>query len=159
MTVRPACLLVVSAITLLHVHLRGSVSFGSKHWMLWALTASFLITSTAVTGVISGTGITTFFTGLAAYASVVATILGTAAFGCLIGTLLIIKRNLTAMNDYEDSWPPVRQMEEKSRPSFATEEIDAIRDGASWITSSAGSRRGSISALSFSTHHTGVIAK
>ncbi|KAK0207001.1 hypothetical protein DFS33DRAFT_1472195 [Desarmillaria ectypa] len=153
MTVRPTCLLVVSAITLLHVRLGRSVSFGSKHWMLWAPTALFLITSTAVSGIVSSTGVTTFFTGLIAYASVVA-ILSTAAFGCLVGTLLIIKRNLAAMNDFEDSWPPVRQMEERPRPSFATEEIDAIRDGASWITSSAGSHRGSISAWSFSTRHT-----
>ncbi|KAK0461650.1 uncharacterized protein EV420DRAFT_1619180 [Desarmillaria tabescens] len=153
MTVRPTCLLVVSAITLLHIRMGRSVSFGSKHWMLWAPTALFVITSTAVAGIVAGTGVTTFFTGLIAYASVVA-ILSTAAFGCLTGTLLVIKRNLAAMDDYEDSWPPVRQMEEKPRPSFATEEIDAIRDGASWITSSAGSRRGSISAWSFSTHHT-----
>jgi len=45
-------------------------------------------------------------------------------------------------------------MEDKPRPSFATEEIDAIRDGASWITSNASSRRNSVSAWSFSTHHT-----
>ncbi|PBL02998.1 hypothetical protein ARMGADRAFT_1050470 [Armillaria gallica] len=155
MIVRPTCLLVVSAITLLHVRMGRSVLFGSKHWMLWAPTALFVITSTAAAGIVSGTGVTTFFTGLIAYASVVA-VLSTAAFGCLIGTLLIIKRNLATMNDYDDSWPPVRQMEEKPRPSFATEEIDAIRDGPSWITSSAGSRRGSISAWSFSTHHTGI---
>ncbi|KAJ7853858.1 hypothetical protein B0H13DRAFT_2673514 [Mycena leptocephala] len=82
-------------------------------------------------------------------------ILSSIAFCCLIGTLLAIKRNLAVVQDESEPWPPVRQMEQQPRPSFATEEIDAIRDGASWITSNASnasSRHNSVSAWSFSTH-------
>jgi len=121
--------------------------------MIWAPTLLLVVTSTALAGVISGAGVKSLFTGLAAYSSVVA-ILSTIAFGCLIGTLIAIKRNLAALNEDTEPWPPVRMIQEKSRPSFGTEEIDAIRDGASWITSNASSRHNSISAWSFSTHHT-----
>ncbi|KAF9006644.1 hypothetical protein BDQ17DRAFT_1540426 [Cyathus striatus] len=126
-TLRQTCLLIIAAITLLHVRMGRSVAFGARQWMIWAPTILLAVTSTALAGVISGAG-----------------------------TLFIIKRNLTALNEEADPWPPVRQVEDKPRPSFGTEEIDAIRDGASWITSnhSCSSRRNSVSAWSFSTHHT-----
>ena len=108
--------------------------------------------STTFAGLLSGTGVDTLFYGLMSYSITVA-VLSTMAFGCLFRTLFVIKKNLSAVNSLND-WPPVRQMEEKPRPSFATEDIDAIRDGASWITSNASSRPNSISAWSFSTHHT-----
>ncbi len=152
LTVRQTCLLMVAAITLLHVRMGRSVSFGTKHWMLWAPTALLIITSTSIAGVLSGVGVGTLFTGLLAYSSTIA-VLSSVAFGCLVGTLLIIKRNLASIPEEHDSW----QIEQKPRPSFATEDIDAIRDGASWITSTAGghgSNHGSVSGWSFSTHHT-----
>ena len=108
-----------------------------------------VFTSTSVAGILSGSGVDTLFYGLMSYSMVIA-VSSTAAFACLIRTLFVIKKNLSAANE----WPPVRQIEEKPRPSFATEDIDAIRDGASWITSNASSRPNSISAWSFSTHHT-----
>lgn len=153
LTVRQTCLLMVASIALLHVRMGRSVSFGARHWMLWAPTLLLVVTSTALAGVVSGAGVNSLFVGLITYSSTIAA-LSSLAFGCLVGTLLIIKRNLASMNEESDPWPPVRVMEEKPRPSFATEEIDAIRDGASWITSNASSRHNSISQWSFSTHHT-----
>lgn len=158
MTLRQTCLLVVASITLLQVRLGRSVSFGAKHWMVWAPVTLLAVTSTGIAGVLSGAGLSSLFIGVVAYNSTVA-VLSSVAFVCLIGTLVIIKRNLAAMNEESEPWPPVRQMEEKPRPSFATEDIDAIRDGASWITSNASersSRHNSISGWSFSTHHTTV---
>ncbi|GLB34088.1 hypothetical protein LshimejAT787_0109720 [Lyophyllum shimeji] len=155
MTIRQICLLVVASITLLHVRMARSVSFGTKHWMLWAPTLLLAVTSTTIAGVIAGTGVQTLFIGIISFTSTVA-VLSSVGFACLIRTLVMIKRNLAALNEERDPWPPVKMMEEKTRPSFATEEIDALRDGASWITSNASSRRNSISAWSFSTHHTGV---
>ena len=67
---------------------------------------------------------------------------------------MTIRRNLTSTNELDDSWPPMRQIDEK-RPSFAQEDVDALKDGSSWITSDAGScHGGSVSAFSFSTHQT-----
>jgi hypothetical protein len=152
MTVRQTCLLVVACLTLLHVRLGRSVSLGTKHWILWAPTLLLAVTSTAVAGVLAGAGVSTFFAGLVAYSTAVAMITS-AAFGWLIFTLVTIKRNLAALNEPADNWPPVREVEEKPRPSFATEDIDAMRDGSSWYTSNPGSsRHDSISNWSFSTH-------
>lgn len=121
--------------------------------MLWAPTALIIATSTTIAGLLSGTGVHSLFYGVTAYTVGIA-VLSSVAFACLIRTLFVIKRNLTATDEPNDQWPPVREVEEKPRPSFATEDIDAIRDGASWITSDAGSKRYSASAWSFSTHHT-----
>jgi len=121
--------------------------------MLWTPTALLVITSTVIAGLLSGTGYNTLFIGITAYTTAIG-VLSSIAFACLIRTLFVIKKNLSPKNEDERQWPAVREVEEKPRPSFATEEIDAIRDGASWITSSAGSRRNSMSAWSFSTHHT-----
>ncbi|KAF8555341.1 hypothetical protein OG21DRAFT_1571035 [Imleria badia] len=54
-------------------------------------------------------------------------------------TLVVIKHNLAALNEPTDSWPPVKEVEEKPRPSFATEDVDGLREGTSWLTSDAGS--------------------
>ncbi|OSD04594.1 hypothetical protein PYCCODRAFT_1466053 [Trametes coccinea BRFM310] len=154
LTLRQSCLFVVSALTLLHVRMGRPVSFGGKHWMLWAPTLVLVVTSTALAGVFAATSVTSLFVGLVAYSTTIA-VFSSVAFGCLVGTLVIIKRNLAALNDIRDPWPPAKVMEEeeKPRPSFATEDIDALKDGSSWITSRASSRCESVSAWSFNTHH------
>ena len=43
MTLRQICLLVVAALTLLHVRMGRSVSFGAKHWMLWSPTLLLIV--------------------------------------------------------------------------------------------------------------------
>ncbi|KAG6884823.1 hypothetical protein C0993_007996 [Termitomyces sp. T159_Od127] len=156
MTVRQTCLLTVVSITLLHVRTGRPVSFGEKYWMLWAPTVLLVITSTSIAGVIAGAGLQSLFVGIIGYTSFIA-ILSSVAFVCLIWTLVTIKRNLAALGEEFDPWPPAKMAEEKSRPSFSTEDVDAIREGASWITSNASSSRDSISAWSFSTHQTSAV--
>ncbi|ESK95118.1 hypothetical protein Moror_13850 [Moniliophthora roreri MCA 2997] len=153
LTLRQTCLCIIAGITLLHVRLGRSVSFGAKHWMIWGPTVVFVVTSTTLAGVLTAVDMTSLFIGLMSYSTFIG-VCSSVAFGCLIGTLLNIKRNLTAVDEDFGTWPPATQVEEKPRPSFTTEEIDMMRDGASWITSDAGSRRNSVSAWSFSTHHT-----
>ncbi|KAE9409835.1 hypothetical protein BT96DRAFT_984191 [Gymnopus androsaceus JB14] len=94
--------------------------------------------SASVAAILCAAGMNSLFVGLVTYSTTFA-VLSSAVFIGLVATLVIIQKNLT---------------DEKPRPSFATEEIDAIRDGASWITSNASSRRDSVSAWSFTTHHT-----
>lgn len=121
--------------------------------MVWAPVLVLTATSTALAGVMSGAGVNSLFLGLAAYSGTNA-LLTTAIFVTLFSTLYAIKRNLAALNEDEnDLWPPVR---EQRRSSFTTEDIDAIKDGASWVTSNAGSSRNSVSQWSFSTHQTAV---
>lgn len=151
-TLRQSCLLIVSGLTLVHVRMGQPVEFGPKHWMLWCPTLFLTVTSTALAGVLAGAGVESFFWGLLGYSASVA-VISSVAFGCLVGTLVIIRRNLATLNDMRDPWPPVPAVE-KPRPSFATEDVNALKDGSSWITSRASSRCESISAFSFSTHHT-----
>ena len=155
MSLRQTCLLVISGLTLLHVRMGRSVSFGSKHWMLWAPMFLLVATSTALAGVLAATSVHSFFLGLVAYSTTTA-LLSTAAFSCLVGTLIIIKKNLAALDEIRDPWPPAKEgsIEEHRRQSFATEDVNVLKDGSSWITSRASSRCESVSAFSFSTHHT-----
>ncbi|TFK25967.1 hypothetical protein FA15DRAFT_703262 [Coprinopsis marcescibilis] len=154
MTTRQGCLLMLATLTLLHVRMGKAFSFGKKHWMLWAPVILLACTSTALAGVLSAANVSSLFPGLTAYSTLFA-LLTSIAFAYLFITLFMIKKNLNALNEEQDSWPEVKQLD-KSRPSFGTEDVDAVKDGASWITSSAGSRRNSASTWSFSTHHTAV---
>lgn len=153
LTMRQTCLVFIAAITLLHLRLGKPVSFGKKHWMVWVPTAVIVIASTAVAGIFAGVGISSLFWGIIGYSSGVA-ILSTAAFTGIVKTLLTIRRNLAVAESHEP-WPPI-QDEKLPRPSFGTEDIDALKDGSSWITSYAGSHRHSMSAFSFSTTQTGM---
>ncbi|KAI6120815.1 hypothetical protein EDD17DRAFT_873973 [Pisolithus thermaeus] len=154
LTIRQSCLMVVSGLTLLHIRMGRSVSFGAKQWMIWAPTLLLGITSTALAAVLSGAGIPSLFIGLVAYSSTTA-VLSTAAFGGLVYTLVSIRRNLTALHEPADSWPPAKEVGEKPRHSFLTEDIDVLREGSSWLTSDAGSHRDEVSSnWSFSTYHT-----
>ncbi|KAI0940092.1 hypothetical protein AcV5_001290 [Taiwanofungus camphoratus] len=155
LTLRQTCLLVVATLTLVHVRMGRPVAYGRKHWMLWAPTLLLFATSTALAGVLAATGVPSFFMGLFAYSTTIA-VATTVAFACLFATLVIIRRNLAALDEIRDPWPPAKEVEEKPRPSFATEDIDALKDGSSWITSRASSRHDSISAFSFSTHHSAM---
>lgn len=168
-TLRITCFSVIIGITLLHVRLGRPVAFGFSHYLIWGPVLILVVTSTAVAGmfrssplelllrrcvgVIAGTELSPLFVGIAAYSGVLAA-LSTVTFAGLVATLLIIRKNLTAVNDSDDSWPPMRQVEDKPRPSFATEDVEGLKDGSSWITSNASSRAESVSAFSFSTHHT-----
>ncbi|KXN92346.1 hypothetical protein AN958_08577 [Leucoagaricus sp. SymC.cos] len=154
MTIRQTILLAVVGLTLLHVRLGRPVSFGQKHWVLWAPSLVIILTSTTMSGVMSGAGVDSLFYGLLAYTLTVA-VMTFIAFSCLIATLFVIKRNLNVIDEM-NPWPPVREVAEKPRPSFATEDIDALREGGSWISSnsSTSSHRNSITAWSFSTYHT-----
>ncbi|KAL6309855.1 hypothetical protein BKA93DRAFT_925199 [Sparassis latifolia] len=152
MTLRQGCLFVVASLALVHVRIGRPVAFGRKHWMLWAPTLLLAVTSTSLAGVLAATNVSSLFIGLVAYSTTIA-VASSAAFLFLIGTLVVIRRNLDALNEIRDPWPPAKEVDEMPRPSFATEDVDALRDGSSWITSRASSRSESISAFSFSTHH------
>ncbi|KAH9938012.1 uncharacterized protein B0H18DRAFT_503 [Fomitopsis serialis] len=152
LTLRQTCLFIVAMLTLVHVRMGRSVALGKGHWMIWAPTALLVITGTAISAVLAATNVPSFFIGLFAYSTTIS-VASTVAFGCLMGTFVMIRHNLATLNDIRDPWPPAQEVEVKPRPSFATEDIDALKDGSSWITSRASSHRESVSAFSFSTHH------
>ena len=84
-------------------------------------------------------------------------ILTSALLGCVVGTLLIVRHNIkmAAQAEMDDKeWPPLK--EKLGRRSITSDDIEALKEGSSWITShrsSVGSRPNSISAFSFSTAH------
>lgn len=152
-TIRQSCLLIVAGLTLTHVRMGRSIAFGKLHWMICIPTILLTVVPSAVAGTLAGAGVASFFWGLLSY-SVSVAILSSAAFGCLVGTLVIIKRNLATLNDIRDPWPPANAGAPKPRASFDTADVDGLKEGSSWITSQASSQRDSISAFSFSTNHT-----
>lgn len=170
-TVRATCIFVIIATTLLHVRLARPIDFGRFHWLIWGPGLLLIVTSTIIAGrslrssplvslaltlcagALAGVNFPSFFVGVVAYSSSL-TFLSAVVLAALVGTLVTIRRNLTSTNELDDSWPPMRQVDEK-RHSFAQEDVDALKDGSSWITSDAGScHGGSVSAFSFSTHQT-----
>ncbi|KZT42974.1 hypothetical protein SISSUDRAFT_1058109 [Sistotremastrum suecicum HHB10207 ss-3] len=150
LTIRQLCLAFIILLTLVHVRMGRTSSFGPWHVLLWSPVLVMAATSAVVSGLLAHYGVPSLFEGLIAFSSALS--LGSLImFCCLVGTLVTIRNNL--MPRYE----PERVAEEKlPRPSFATDEIDALREGSSWITSTTGSRRGSISAFSFSTYHSAL---
>ncbi|KAI0294605.1 hypothetical protein B0F90DRAFT_1281458 [Multifurca ochricompacta] len=155
LTLRQTCFLIVSAIILIHVRLRKSVSFGFGHWMLWVPFTFLATLSTITVSLLTDTTSWSFRIGYIGYSSAIAA-LNTIIFGSLVGTLIIIKRNLTKL-DLDKNMPSTSssggESVQKPQIALATEDIDAIREGSSWITSPASSRRRgpSISPFSYST--------
>lgn len=146
--------LFITALALLHVRLGRPIYFGPYHCLIWAPTLIFVATGTAAAVILADTGIDSLWGGLAAYTTTIG-VATSICFGCLVGTLLLIRHNVNAAAqaelDDQDSWPP---MEKKiMRRSITTEDLEALKEGSSWITShrSSSSRQNSISAFSFST--------
>jgi hypothetical protein len=151
LTLRQTCFLIVSALILTHVRMRRSVSFGLAHWLLWVPLVFLATVSTIVAGVFAAS-ITSpgriFRVGYITYSSTIA-VLNTIMFGCLVGTLIIIRRSIENFHKAQGFQP--------SNESQAAD-IDVIREGSDWITSTMSSRRRqdatSISPSSTRTRHT-----
>jgi hypothetical protein len=151
LTARQTCLLIILTITLINIRLGRSTCFGSKHIFLWLSTIGMVGTGVIAAALLSIFGFTSLFGGIAVYLSVV-TILAVSILGFLVTTLWRIRYNLEKDREVQDidSWPiPPR----KRRISFTTDEVRAMKDGASWITSIEGSARRSLSPWSFSASH------
>ncbi|KAH9174604.1 hypothetical protein EDB89DRAFT_2067548 [Lactarius sanguifluus] len=135
LTLRQTCFLIVSVLILIHVRLRKSVSFGVAHWLLWVPLVFLATVSTLVASIFAATTTSPghiFRVGYIAYSSAIA-VLNTVMFGCFVGTLIFIKRSLESFHKAQSS-------NESAQAALATEEVDAIRDGSTWITSTASSR-------------------
>jgi hypothetical protein len=109
LTARQTCLLIVATFTLLRVRSGQPVSFGSKHWMLWAPTLGLAVLATSMAAVFSEVNIHSLFVGLIAYGSTV-TLFTTVAFVSLVATVHIIKRNLAVLDDRLNPWPPAKEV-------------------------------------------------
>jgi hypothetical protein len=163
LTFRQTCFLVVSALIVIHVRLRKSVSFGRVHWFLWVPLALLASVSTIVVVLLVGDTMTTasqqrFLVGYIAYSSTIA-VLNTAMFGTLVRSLIIIKRSLAHSNQVTaiKESKAFRETVEKPQVSLTSGDIDAVREGSSWITSPASSRRHRSGSLySYSTTRTGA---
>jgi hypothetical protein len=141
LTFRQTCLLIISALILVHVRRRKSVSLGYAHWFLWVPLLFLASVSTVAAGLFADTipG-RRFLVGYIVYSSTTA-ILNTVIFGSLVGSLIVVKRSLANFDQAKGSSPPGETTTEKPQLTLATEEVDAIREGSLWITSTASSRR------------------
>ncbi|KAI0252067.1 hypothetical protein BJV78DRAFT_388512 [Lactifluus subvellereus] len=149
LTLRQTCFLVISALILIHLRLRKSVSFGFAHWLLWVPFALLATVSTIMAGIVAHTS-RSFLIGYIVYSSTVA-VLNTIMFGCLVGTLITIRRSLANFNKVKELHSHCETFYEPQTP-LATEDVDAIREGSSWVTSPATSHHKSVSPFSYSTN-------
>ncbi|KAH9983562.1 hypothetical protein BJV74DRAFT_615768 [Russula compacta] len=153
LTFRQTCFLIISALILIHVRLRKSVSFGFAHWFLWMPLVLLASVSTIVVGLFADTLSRSFLVGYVVYTSTIA-VLSTIMFGFLVGSLVMVKRSLANFNQVQESSKSPYETAGKPNVTLSTEDIDAIREGSSWITSTSSSRRGPSSPYPYSTTST-----
>jgi hypothetical protein len=140
LTFRQTCFLIISALILIHVRRRKSVSFGRAHWYLWVPLLFFGGVSTVAASLIADRIPRSFLIGYILYSSTTA-VLNTVIFGTLVGGLILVKRSLANI-EFEKarvSEPPGETIAEK--PPQLTLDIDPIREGSLWVTSVGSSHR------------------
>lgn len=142
-TARQTCLCIVLLVAVVQVRQGRTVSLGPFHTFLLVPTVLVVALATTLAAVFAVIGTPTLFVGITAY-SVAVALVSLGAFLTLVRTIVNVRRNLAAL---EPDWPPVK---EKRRGSFATEDLEALKEGSSWITSHRSSRHNSVSSFAFS---------
>ncbi|KAF8260619.1 hypothetical protein EI94DRAFT_1811422 [Lactarius quietus] len=137
LTLRQTCFLIVSALILIHVRLRKSVSFGTAHCLLWAPLVILATASTIAAGVFATTASPgrIFRVGFITYSCAIA-LVNTIMFGCLVGTLIIIRRSIENFHRAQEF-----QSSNEGADKSPAPHVDVIREGGSWITSTTSSRQ------------------
>ena len=141
LTFRQTCFLIISALILIHVRRRKSVSFGYAHSYLWVPVLFITSVSTVAAGLIADRIPGSFLIGYIVYSSTTA-ILNTFIFGSLVGGLIIIKRSLAnfELEQARKESKPVGETPAEKPPQL-TLDIEATREGSLCITSVGGSHR------------------
>jgi hypothetical protein len=141
LTFRQTCFLIISALILIHVRRRKSVSFGCGHLYLWVPILFIASVSTVAACLIADRIPGSFLIGYIVYSSITA-ILNTVIFGSLVGGLIIIKRSLAnfELEQARKESKPVGETTAEKPPQL-TLDIEAIREGSLWITSTGSSHR------------------
>jgi hypothetical protein len=141
LTFRQTCFLIISALILINVRRRKSVSFGRAHSYLWVPVLFIASVSTVAAGLIADRIPGSFLIGYIVYSCTTA-ILNTLVFGSLVGGLIIIKRSLAnfELEQARKESKPVGEIPAEKPPQL-TLDIEAIREGSLWITSAGSSHR------------------
>jgi hypothetical protein len=141
LTFRQTCFLIISALILIHVRRRRSVSFGSAHAYLWVPVLFIAGVSAVAAGLIADRMPRSFLIGYIVYSSTTA-ILNTVIFGSLVGGLIIIKRSL-ANFELEQARKVSKLISETpaEKPPQLAPDIEAIREGSLWIASTGSFHR------------------
>lgn len=141
LTFRQTCFLIISALILIHVRRRKSVSFGYAHSYLWVPVLFIASVSTVAASLTTDRIPRSFLIGYIVYSSTTA-ILNTVIFGFLVGGLIIIKRSLAnfELEQARKESQPVGETPAEKPPQL-TLDIEPIREGSLWITSAGSSRR------------------
>ncbi|KAF8494229.1 hypothetical protein F5888DRAFT_681598 [Russula emetica] len=142
LTFRQTCFLIISALILIHVRRRKSVSFGRAHSYLWVPVLFIASVSTVAAGLIADRIPGSFLIGYIVYSSTTA-ILNTVIFGSLVGGLIIIKRSLASFELEQARKDSSKSVDETpaEKPPQLTLDIEAVREGSLWITSTGSSHR------------------
>ena len=143
-TLRQMCLLVIMTVTTLQIRQAKASSFGPLNSVFWFPVLFLAVVSSVASGVVASVGARSilYVTGTCMF-TVAA--LNTMVMAFLVNTLKDIRRNLAAFDNMDGSWRDVIRTGKK----FPREDIEALKEGCSWITSDSGSVRPSISSFSF----------
>ena len=141
LTFRQTCFLIISALILIDVRRRKSVSFGYAHSYLWVPVLLIASVSTVAAGLIANRIPGSFLIGYIVYSSTTA-VLNTFIFGSLVGGLIIIKRSLAnfELEQARKDSKPIGEAPAEKPPQLALD-IEAIREGSLWISIGSSHRR------------------
>lgn len=142
-TARQTCLCIVLLIAVVQIRQGRTVTLGPYHTFLLVPSILVVAAATVAAAVFAIVGVPSLFIGITAYSIAMAAV-SAAAFLTLVHTIVRVRRHLSTL---DDTWPPVK---EKRKGSFATEDIEALKEGSSWITSHRSSRHNSVSSFAFS---------
>lgn len=141
LTARQTCFLIVTSVTLLHIRLARPISLGPKHIFLWFPTSIIIVIST-ITASGFAAGSSSFYPGIIAYLLAIS-LCSTFILSFLIYTLFKIGRSTSKKADDKGDDPSYKI-------PYNSRDIEALREGSSWLTSDASSaRRSTFSAWSF----------
>ena len=134
LTFRQTCFLIISAIILINVRRRKSVSFGRAHSYLWVSVLFIASVSTVAAGLIADRIPGSFLIGYIGYTATTS-IMYNVVFGSLVGGLIIIKRSLAnfELEQARKESKPVGETPAEKPPQL-TLDIEAIREGSLWLT-------------------------
>ncbi|KAF8305018.1 hypothetical protein DL93DRAFT_2233241 [Clavulina sp. PMI_390] len=154
MTARQTCLLVVATLTILYVRSDKTLTFGSKDSYVWAPSGVLVLASTACAAAFTATHhVDLFYSAAIIYTTIVA-VASTGCFGGFLAYILILKQNLsTRVATQANEWPTLKSQTKMYQPrraaSFASADVDRLREGSSWLTSIHSDHTHSTDAFSF----------
>ncbi|PVG03521.1 hypothetical protein CPB86DRAFT_793438 [Serendipita vermifera] len=147
LTARQSCLLVILIVTTCRIRLIRLVSYKRSNLCLWLPAIGMVVIGTVAAAVLAAFGYASLFGAIATYLSIL-TAISTGMITYLAWMLRLGASKQAHTNQVSVS------SKKLSRHSIATDDIQALKERSSWLTSLEGSLKRSMSPWSFTTNNT-----